>query len=79
MKYYDIASAENELNNLYSLPQSLRLKNIANIDKVLGQIDKFRITMFNNPELSQTPIPMNFMYLFIKSISSSISEYLVMA
>ena len=54
MKYYEIASAENKLYNLILIPKDLRVKNNANIDKVLTNFEKVKIEMFNNQNLSES-------------------------
>ena len=54
MKYYEIASTENKLYNLFLLPKDLRVKNNANIDKVLSNFEKVKLEMFNNPNFSES-------------------------
>lgn len=54
MKYYEIASAENKLYNLILIPKDLRVKNNANIDKVLTNFEKVKLEMFNNQNLSES-------------------------
>lgn len=71
MKYYEIASAENKLYNLLLLPKDLRVKNNANIDKVLSDFEKVKIEMFNNSNLSESDT-LKLFYNFAKFLQTNL-------
>ena len=71
MKYYEIASAENKLYNLLLLPKDLRVKNNANIDKVLSDFEKVKIEMFNNSNLSKS-YTLKLFYNFAKFLQTNL-------
>ena len=71
MKYYEIASAENKLYNLLLLPKDLRVKNNANIDKVLSDFEKVKTEMFNNSNLSESDT-LKLFYNFAKFLQTNL-------
>ena len=71
MKYYEISSAENKLYNLFLVPKDLKVKNNANIDKVLSNFEKAKIEMFNNPNLSESDT-LKLFYTFVAYLQTNL-------
>lgn len=72
MKYYEISSAENKLcNTLLLVPKDLRVKNNANIDKVLSNFEKIKLEMFSNPNLSESDT-LELFYTFVAYLQTNL-------